>query len=120
MAPMKTSSKALVIEADPSQAQARDQERSQNRLQTMGRTRAINFTAHRGQHVVGIDGHGEEELVVAKMPAAVEMKFRVGGYEENQTQSDAPNHEQDSRPCSRAWRGLGGNRGGGHDYWRSR
>src|ERR1700722_6806779 len=60
--------------ADYAQTNPRDQKYSQHELKPRQDLRH-QLHGGNGQHLVGIDGHGEEELVVAQVPFAREMKF---------------------------------------------
>src|SRR5882762_10369214 len=74
----------------PSQAHARDQQGAERHLEP-GQTASQQFDAPERQQIVGIDGHAEKEMVIAKVPATVEVKFGVRSDQKNQAKGDAAN-----------------------------
>ena len=53
-----------------------------------GEIRAAGSTAHDRQDVVGTDDHAEKKLVIAEVPAAVEIKLGERGKNENNAERD--------------------------------
>ena len=100
MAPMKTRSRSARKRGDPSHSDSQNQQRANHCFQDRKGSRQ-DFHGPQRKHVVGIDGHGEEEMVVAEVPTAIEMELGIRG-DERRRRSKA------TRPTTSSTRGQAG------------
>ncbi len=80
---------------NPSQSDAQDHQRAQGELNPRHNARG-QLHEPDGIHVIGIDTHGEEKLIIAQMPVAVEVKLGIGGIDKDAAERDAAGQQQEA------------------------